>query len=141
MNKIFTLMFLIFSSTLFAQNWDVIAEDVNYKIEQSKIVCKSTQGFDYEFTVLKFSNLTNDELSLSFNFERWYNGDYCHGCYDGDHNTIRELILPANASIEGTCNSSEDYLKIFDHSLTNDSKAWKSKLSDLVINKIEFTKN
>ena len=140
MNKLFTLLFVLLSSSLVAQNWEVLAEDVDYRIEKTHIICNSTQGYDYDYTLLNFENLSNQALELSFNMERWYNADYCHGCADGDHNTIRTLIIPANSSITGTCSSSEDYLKIFDHSNTNAPTAWKSKLTALVINKIESIK-
>lgn len=141
MNKIFTLLFLFLSSSLAAQNWEVLAEGVDYRIEESHVICVTTQGYDYDYMILKYTNLSNEEINLSFNFERWYNQEYCQGCVDGDQNTLRLITLPANSSIEGSCASVDDYLKIFDHAVTVNSNVWASKLTDVVINKIETTKN
>jgi hypothetical protein len=141
MNKFFTFLFLLISSGLLAQDWEVVAEDIDYKIEEGHIICKSTQGFDYDYRVLKYTNLANQELELAFNFERWYNEDFCEACGEGDHNTMRSITIPANSSIEGSCGSSADYLKIFDHTETRDTKAWASKLTKVVVNKLNSTKN
>ena len=54
MNKLFTLLFVLLSSSLVAQNWEVLAEDVDYRIEKSHIICNSTQGYDYDFILLNF---------------------------------------------------------------------------------------
>ena len=141
MNKVFTFLFVLLISGVSAQNWELISEDADYRIEQRHEVCKSTQGYDYDYRILKFSNLSNDEIEIAFNFQRWYNGDFCQGCGQGDHDDVRIVTLPPNSSIQGDCVSAEDYLRVFDHAVTVNEKVWKSKLTELVVNKIIITKN
>lgn len=137
MKRIITFLLIILSAGLYAQNWETVAETNEYKIEKGAVVCSSSQGFDYEFVVMRYSNLTNDVIDLSFNFEVWYD-DFCNTCGESDHGSMRLVTIPANSVVEGSCSTSGDYLKTFDHSLTINERAWKSKLTDIVVNKISI---
>jgi hypothetical protein len=135
MKLFFTFLIINVFAGAYAQNWEVVAESNDFKIEKSHAVCSSTQGFDYDYTVLRYANLTNESIDLVFNFEVWYD-DFCNTCGNADHGSMRLVSLPVNSVLEGTCSSSDDYLKIFDHSLTINERAWKSKLTNIVLNKI-----
>ncbi|MCB0410267.1 MAG: hypothetical protein KDD29_08610, partial [Flavobacteriales bacterium] len=104
-NYISLLGFLLLSFALKAQTWEIIASDEDYKIEKQHIVCRSNQGFEYDYIVLRFTNLTSQNVSLSFNFEEWYN-DVCKSCQEGtDESRIRSVQLAPNEVLEGDCNS------------------------------------
>lgn len=137
MKRIITFLLFLMSTGLYAQNWEIVAETNEYKIERGTVVCPSTQGFEYEYVVMKYTNLTNADINLSFNFEVWYD-DFCNTCGESDHGSMRLVTIPANSSVEGSCSTSGDYLKTFDHSITIHERAWKSKLTEIVVNKIEI---
>lgn len=135
MNKILTLLFLLTSNFLMAQAWEIIEETTQYKIEKMHIICKSSQGFDYDYVVLRFSNLTNQEIELSFNFETW-NENGCSNCNNPDLGTFRKINLLPLQVIEGNCDYKKDYLSVFHHSLTDHPNAFKSKLVEIKIQKV-----
>lgn len=137
MNKILTILFLLVSNFILAQAWEPIEETPQYKIEKMHLVCNSNQGYEYDYVVLKFTNLDTKAIELSFNMEKWY-GDVCSGCgNESDHGNMQLIQIPALSSLEGSCSSSEDYLKIFHHSVTVHPNAYKTKLTELVINKVQ----
>jgi hypothetical protein len=135
MKRIFTFLLFLLSTSLYAQNWNVEAATNEYKIEKGSIVCQSTQGYDYEYALMRYTNLTSEAIDLSFNFEVWYD-DFCNTCGNADHGSMRLISIPANGVVEGACATSEDYLKTFAHSITINERAWKSKLTKIVFNKI-----
>lgn len=134
--SLFSFLLLFFG--LKAQSWEIIESSNEYKIEKQHIVCNSNQGFEYDYVVLRFTNLTSENVSLSFNFEEWYNGE-CRTCQNGDLGTLRTLNLAPNEVKEGNC-SSRDFLKIFHHSITIHPNAFVGELTDLKINRIVLKK-
>lgn len=119
-----------------AQDWVVIEDNSEFTVEKSSIICKSSQGWDYEYVVTKFTNHTNEDITISFVFEKWY-GDFCSGCSeDSDLGTTRTVTIPANSVIQGDCDSPHNYLKTFHHSVTVNDKTPQGKLTKIVINKI-----
>lgn len=135
--SLFSFLFLFFGAK--AQNWETISSSDEYKIEKQHIICKSNQGFEYDYLVLRFTNLTNENVSLSFSYEEWYN-DVCTTCASGgDEGRMRTLDLAPNQVLEGDCNS-KGFMKIFHHSITVHPNAFVGKLTDLRINKIVLSK-
>jgi hypothetical protein len=127
------LLFAFFVSE--AQTWELVSGGSDYKIEKAHIVCNSNQGFEYDYIVLRFTNLSTETISLVYNYEEWYN-DVCSSCDDQDLGSKRTLQLGAGQVMEGNC-SSNSYLKIFDHSITVHPNAFVGRLSNLVISNVE----
>lgn len=136
MKKFLILPFACLTFSLFAQQkTGVLAETDFVRIEANEQVCKSMQGFDYLFQALKFTNLTNDDIIITYNFEVWHE-DICQTC-GGDHGSIRSMEIAANSVVEATCKEMYNQsIMVLDHSLTVDPAAPKVKLTEIVINKV-----
>ncbi len=117
--------------------WREYLENDQIKIETSTQTCSSTQnGTNSNYIFLRISNKTNLDLEVSFNKELWYN-DVCSNCNDGDE-AKTTLVLHANETVEGNCESSFKTLKIF-QSMANGSKRVLSKfdLKNLTVTAIK----
>ena len=125
-----TIIFVFAINLVFSQNWKSIKEDDSYKIEKQHVICKSNQGFDYEYVLLKYTNKTNQKIDLSYNLEVWYE-TVCEGCEDPDAKGLKTISIPAKSSIIGSCDSRSTDLKIFDHSITIHPNAFKSTLTEI----------
>lgn len=128
----FLLFFVAFSQTNNgSDDWVNMEDTKNYTIAYKHSVCKSNQGFDYDYILLKFENKTTESLVLEYIL----NLDY------GNENTEQKkdtkfysVSIPANSAIEGTCE--EFYRKnlcIFDHSITKHQNAFVGKLVDFSV--------
>lgn len=122
MKKFALVNVLIFSFFLVnSQNWEVINETSDYKIEKKTVECNDDyNGIYKEFVFLKFSNLTQDQLTINYRLELYYD-DVCRSCNNSaENNSV--LVLEPSSSVEGSCDSRDRRVKIFSKFL-NYSKA------------------
>ena len=117
--------------------WHEYLQNDQIKIETSIETCSSAQnGTSNNYIFIRISNKTNLDLEVSFDKELWYN-DVCSNCNGGDE-AKTTLVLHANETVEGTCESSFKTLKIF-HSMAKGSKRSLSKfdLKNLTVTPVE----
>ncbi|MCB0537298.1 MAG: hypothetical protein KDE33_07185 [Bacteroidetes bacterium] len=128
----FLLISVAFSQTNNSDDWVNIEDNKNYTITYKHSVCKSNQGFDYDYILLKFENKTSETLALEYTLAL----DYGNANTEKKKDTkFYSVSIPANSSIEGTCE--EFYRKnlcIFDHSITKHQNAFVGKLVDFSVN-------
>ncbi len=133
----FFLVFFFSFLCISAQSWQEIEATSEFSVFQSDAVCKSSQGWDYEYKVFKFTNKTLNSIRLYYNLEIYY-GEECSNCND-EGGVIKVVEIPANSSVEYSCSSNENQ-KIFSKSLVTNELAWKAKLTKVVLNKFKVEK-
>lgn len=137
MKKILTFLIVILGLQLSAQKYETVIEDADYLIEKTDLVCKSNQGYEYVYVILKFTNKTSENLTLDFDYTYYYSG-VCQNCEHTDHGTRRTISIPANSSVEGSClRTSDDFLRTLSYSLTEHPNAFKEQLTQLLIEKVQ----
>ena len=132
-----TLTFLL--NVAVSQKREMLSEGEAYTIEQKHIVCKSSQGYDYDYIVINYSNLTDQEIEIKFDMEVWYQ-DGCSTCNSPDLKTKPSIVVPAYSNVEGDCKSSK-LLRVFDHSITVHPNAYKGVLDKIVYKNVEVLNN
>jgi hypothetical protein len=85
------------------QDWVLIENQVGYRVEYRYADCLNPQsGMDKREVYLKFTNLTNKEMTLNWEYDVSYDGK-CINC-DGDNDEMKfTIVIPPNSSVEGTC--------------------------------------
>ncbi|MGB1314950.1 MAG: hypothetical protein ACPG4Y_02965 [Chitinophagales bacterium] len=142
MKKILLLIIGIsfFSISSIAQSQaEVIYQDDKIKVEMSKQDCNyNNNAISHTYGIIKYTNLTNNELELNFELELWYNNvkqDATQGDLVNEElsNTIH---LGPNEIIEGSCNTKESFLRVL---AKHNHPRMDIKLTDInfVINKIK----
>jgi hypothetical protein len=93
-------------------NWTTYYSDNDVKIEYQYTNCEYSDRFNQEFVILKMTNLTNHNLSISWDNESWYDKK-CVNCSENktDEASNKVLIL-ANQVVSGDCYI-QDNLRIF----------------------------
>jgi hypothetical protein len=99
------------------KDWKLETEIDGVRIETKTVDCMNTNlGFDRELILLKFTNLTDKELQISYDLELFTNST-CITC-DRMPEYHYQINLSANETIEGNCyNVNLNHLKIFSHFL------------------------
>lgn len=96
------------------QDWVLIENQVGYRVEYHYGDCINPQlGMDKREVYLKFTNLTNEALTLNWEYDVSYDGQ-CINC-DGTNDEMKfQIIIPPNASLEGVCGDNDiNHLRIF----------------------------
>ena len=95
---------LIFSMITHAEspnNWTIYYSDNDVKIEYKYTNCEYSDRFNQEFVILKITNLTNNNLSISWVNESWYDNK-CINCSENrTDEALNEIFVPANQVIIG----------------------------------------
>jgi hypothetical protein len=112
----FTLVLsLIISISTHAEspnNWTTYYSDNDVKIEYQYTNCEYSDRFNQEFVILKITNLTNNNLSISWVNESWYDNK-CINCSENrTDEALNEIFVPANQVVIGDCDI-QDNLRIF----------------------------
>ena len=109
------VIFLFFSinTNAFEQgNWITYHTDNDIKIEYQYINCEYPEQFNQEFVVLKITNFTNKDLTVSWQNESWYDKK-CLNCSDDfSAELLKKVDLKANEVLVGNCNEPNN-LRIF----------------------------
>ena len=101
------------NSNAFEQgNWITYHTDNDIKIEYQYINCEYPEQFNQEFVVLKITNFTNKDLTVSWQNESWYDKK-CLNCSDDfSAELLKEIDLKANEVLVGNCKEPNN-LRIF----------------------------
>lgn len=94
----------ISKETPLPESWAVYANTPQFRIEYKKASCDPSVGFDFESVVMRFSNLTPNDLYLAWHIDLSYDGA-CKTC--GYDEYERFLTIPANQVIEISCQEQE----------------------------------
>lgn len=82
-------------------SWTTYVETADFKIEYIKVDCDPNSGMDFQGVLLRFTNLTSNQLDLSWHLDLDYDGT-CRTC--GFNEYDRTLTLAPNQIKEGDCN-------------------------------------
>ena len=93
-------------------NWTTYYSDNDVKIEYQYTNCEYSDRFNQEFVILKMTNLTNHNLSISWDNESWYDKK-CINCSENKTDEAsNKVFIPANQQVRGDCDI-QDNLRIF----------------------------
>jgi len=93
-------------------NWTTYYSDNDVKIEYQYTNCEYSDRFNQEFVILKMTNLTNNNLSISWINESWYDNK-CVNCSENKTDEAsNKVLIPANQVVSGDCYI-QDNLRIF----------------------------
>ena len=93
-------------------NWTTYYSDNDVKIEYQYTNCEYSDRFNQEFVILKMTNLTNNNLSISWDNESWYDKK-CINCSENKTDEAsNKVLIPANQVVSGDCDI-QDNLRIF----------------------------
>lgn len=120
-------------SIAFSQEWNESYRDAFVLIEFSKInYVNESDGINHERLIFKYTNLTDDDLSISFDRKI---------AYDGVELPLSDerkfsIYLPSNSSI--TYSEKEKYNKLFYIFVSDNKGTIKRRLSNFEIINIEI---
>ena len=120
------------------QEWTIYKEVNGLQIYSKDLNCNDDQnGIHNQFVCFQFINTTSETMSISWQFELWYNNN-CITCGKPANNeTSYKINLAPDEMVEGDCsNSSSSGLKIFS-SFINTARG--SKLSKFEYKNLEVT--
>jgi hypothetical protein len=93
-------------------NWTTYYSDNDVKIEYQYTNCEYSDRFNQEFVILKMTNFTNHNLSISWDNESWYDKK-CINCSENKTDEAsNKVLIPANQVVSGDCYI-QDNLRIF----------------------------
>jgi len=115
-NMLLYLVLVLFLNTSLkatpANNWTDYYSDNEIKIEYQYLNCEYSDRYNQEFVILKITNLTNKQISVSWNNESWYD-EKCINCSEDNANeSFNEILINANQFVTGSC-STQNNLRIF----------------------------
>ena len=93
-------------------NWTNYYSDNEIKIEYQYLNCEYSDRFNQEFVILKITNLTNKQVSVSWNNESWYDEECINCSEDNANEYFNEILINANQFVTGNC-STQNSLRIF----------------------------
>jgi len=93
-------------------NWTTYYSDSEIKIEYQYTNCEYPERFNQEFVILKITNLTNNDINVSWYNESWYDKK-CINCSDEKSDEdFNKVYLKANEKVLGNC-IDQNSLRIF----------------------------
>ena len=109
---VLSLIFSIITHAEAPNNWTTYYSDEVVKIEYQYTNCEYSDRFNQEFVILKITNLTNNNLSLRWVNESWYDKK-CINCSENrTDEASNKVLIPANQLVVGDCDI-QDNLRIF----------------------------
>jgi hypothetical protein len=104
----------VISTSLSASNpadWETYFENDSIKIEFVYQHCEYIEQFNSEYVILKITNYTNNNLTIKWQDQLWYD-ENCINCETNNSENRRQILMLATTSSEGKCNINND-LRIF----------------------------
>ena len=93
-------------------NWTTYYSDSEIKIEYQYTNCEYPERFNQEFVILKITNLTNNDINVSWYNESWYDKK-CINCSDKKSDEdFNKVYVKANEKVLGNC-IDQNSLRIF----------------------------
>ena len=132
---LFTLLFFGIALLQPTMAQESVVESNDYKISYEVQDCHDlTNGLHRAYALVTFENKTNEEITLHFDMEKYLNG-VCRTCNNEDDGLHHSLTLKPLETIAGTCETTENYLRVFSKHLDLDNY---STLTDLKFTNIEL---
>jgi len=123
------------SKNIDASNWATYVESAKVKVEYVKVNCDPNSGMDFEGIMLRFTNLTANEVNLEWHLELYYDAT-CRTCGFDEYD--RSLTLAPNEVKEGDCNVKTNatldlFVKFTDAAYSKGAVLTSFALSDLTV--------
>jgi hypothetical protein len=97
--------------------WRLVAEKDNVQIFSTPADCSDiANGTSNEYLILKVVNANATPVKVNFSKNAWYNGN-CSNCSGDSPERRIELVVAANESLVGSCDSKDKRLKVFSRML------------------------
>ena len=117
-------------------DWITYVDNQEVKIEYKRTDCDLNSGLDKQYFLLRVSNKTQNEISVNWEMDLFYNDD-CKTCGIGEYEW--QIDLGAHQSVEGECtNGSENKLRMFskfiDANYSNPAELTGFKFGNLTVN-------
>lgn len=106
---LFAVLFGLCSSTFAqfeltpTQEWTTVSATKDYKLSYTYTDCSiPKEGLFAEYVLLRFQNMTNETIELSWFNDTYYDGE-CTNCDHSKRDTKRTIILKPGEIREGKC--------------------------------------
>ena len=112
---LYLVFFLFINTSLQANttdNWTNYYSDNDVLIEYQNLNCEYSDRYNQEFVILKITNLTNNQISVSWNNESWYDKKCINCSVDDTNESYNQVLIDANKFVTGNC-STQNNLRIF----------------------------
>jgi hypothetical protein len=120
--------------------WRLEAEKDNVQIFSTPADCSDlANGTSNEYLLLKIVNSNSTSVEVSFLKNAWYNGN-CSNCSGDSPERRSELVVAANESLVGSCDSKDKRLKVFSRMLRQE-KARKLTKFEVVNMNVQLQAN
>ena len=116
------LFSILFINTLFSQssNWELYYSDDEIKIEYNYMICDFSSTASREIIVLKFTNLSEEEVTLNYETEIWHDSIKINTEQNADE--FRKTInLNSNQIITTNCENQWNEHAIFSAFVHNET--------------------
>jgi hypothetical protein len=126
-------------ATAFAQessDWNKYSSSDQLEISVRYSDCHfAEKGINNRYLLFKLENKSTTEMKVGYDLTRSYNGNKLNPDVNGFN-----FVVPANASIEGSCENLEDGLHLFVKTLDVEARSVLSdfRFSELIINGKRF---
>lgn len=123
------------TSDINSSGWITYAENQDVKVELKRTDCYLNSGLDKQYFLIKITNKTQNDLSVNWEMELFYNGD-CKTCGIGEY--LWKIDLGPQGVAEGICdNGSENKLRMFskfiDANYSNDAELTGFQFRNLTV--------
>ena len=81
-------------------DWTTYAENSEVKVEVKRTDCYVNSGLDKQYFLIRFTNKTHNDVSISWNMELFYNND-CKTCGIGEY--LWQIDIAPNGTAVGDC--------------------------------------
>ena len=140
MRQILLLAMLLSVKGLYSQsnNWEIVYQSSALNIYSNYTECHDVaNGIHKEKVLLKFENLTNQDLELSYSREMWYD-DRCLGCEENASEYTYTINLSPYESKAGDCATKDKTWYIFSKFLNRKTaELSRFEIKDVNIKNIE----
>lgn len=116
-------------------DWTTYVQNERIRIEYTLVSCYPNSGLDFETILLRFTNLTSQDLEIDWHIDLFYDGT-CRTCGVGEYE--RTMPLSAHGVLEGSCdNLSNKKLELFskfiDPAYTKGAQLTSFQLNNLLV--------
>lgn len=123
------------SKNIDASSWQIYVETADFRIEYIKVDCDPSSGMDFQSILLRFTNLTSNQLELDWHLDLDFDGT-CRTCGIGEYD--RSVTLSPNEIQEGDCDTKTNrtldlFVKFIDAAYSKGAELTSFKLNDLTV--------
>ena len=124
------------SKNIDVASWAIYVETSDVRIEYVKVDCDPSLGMDFEGILLRFTNLTSNEIQLNWHLDLYYDAT-CRTCGFDEYD--RSLTLAPNQVKEGDCDVKTNhtldlFVKFTDAAYSKGAELTSFVLNDLTLN-------